>query len=115
MLNPTILSKITRILNTGECIFINKLSQLKKYVQSKHMNEVISTKGTLGASQTNDLKKEFKLFHLFIAYNVIFQKGHYNQVITMDVFIIYRTAIEALLNQNYIILKEMIDVRNHKN
>ena len=79
------------------------------------MNEVISTQGTLEASQTKELKKEFRLFHRIIAYNVIPKKGHYNQATTMDSFIIYRSAIEALLNLNYIILKEMADVSNHKN
>ena len=83
--------------------------------KKKQINEVISTQGTLGASQTKDLKKEFRLFHRFIAYNVILQKGHYNQVTTIDNFIIYRSAIEAPLNLNYIILKEMANVRNHKN
>ena len=34
---------------------------------------------------------------------------------TMDSFIIYRVAIDEPLNLNYIILKEMADVRNHKN
>ena len=33
----------------------------------------------------------------------------------MDSFIIYWSAIDAPLNLNYIILKEMVDVRNHKN
>ena len=94
VLNPTILSEITGIPNSGECIFINKPSQLKKYVQRKHMNEVISTQGTLGASKTKDLKKEFRLFHQFIAYNVIPPNGHYNQVTTMESFIIHRSAIE---------------------
>ena len=84
---------------------MNKSSQLEKYVQRKTMHEVISTQGKLRALQTNELKKEFRLFHHFIAYNVIPKKGHYNQIITMDSFIIYRSAIEALLNLNYIILK----------
>ena len=35
ILNPTILSEITGIPNTRECIFINKPSQLEKYVQQK--------------------------------------------------------------------------------
>ena len=78
------------------------------------MNKVISTHGTLGASQIDDLKKEFRLLHRFIAYNVIPQKGHYNQVITMNSFIIYRSAIEEPMNLNYIIPSEMADVRNHK-
>ena len=33
----------------------------------------------------------------------------------MDSFIIYRATIDEPLNLNYIILKEMADVRNHKN
>ena len=44
VLNPTILSEITGIPNSRECIFINKPNQLEKYVQRKTMNEVISTK-----------------------------------------------------------------------
>ena len=32
---------------------------------------------------------------------------------TMDSFIIYRVAIEEPLNLNYIILKEMVDMRSH--
>ena len=31
----------------------------------------------------------------------------------MDAFIIYRAAIDESLNLNYIILKKMVDVRNH--
>ena len=33
----------------------------------------------------------------------------------MDAFIIYRATIDEPLNLNYIILKEMADVRNHSN
>ena len=39
--------------------------------------------------------------------------GHYNQVTNMDAFIIYKAAIDEPLNLNYIILKEMADVKNH--
>ena len=84
-------------------------------MQRKTMNEVISTQGTLGASQTKELKNEFRLFHHFIAYNVILKMGHYSQETTIDSFIIYKSAIEAPLNLNYIVLKEMTDVGNHKN
>ena len=77
------------------------------------MNEVISKKAALGATQTKDLKKEFRLFHRYIAYNIIPKKGHYNQVTIMGSFIIYRAAIEEPFNLNYIILKEMVDVKNH--
>ena len=35
VLNPTIISEITGIPNSGECIFINKPIQLEKYVQRK--------------------------------------------------------------------------------
>ena len=34
------------------------------------MNEVISKRGALGATQTKDLKNEFRLFHRYIAYNI---------------------------------------------
>ena len=79
------------------------------------MNEKISIKGTIRATQFKDLKKSYRLFHKFIAYNIIPQKGHYNQVTSMDSFIIYRSAIKQPLNLNYLILREMDDVRNHKN
>ncbi|PSS08030.1 Acylphosphatase-1 like [Actinidia chinensis var. chinensis] len=39
--------------------------------------------------------------------------GHYNQMTNMDAFIIYKATLEESLNLNYIILKEMADVRNH--
>ena len=77
------------------------------------MNEVISKNRAIGATQIKELKKEFKLFHWYIAYNLIPKKGHYNQMTNVNSFIIYRTAIEEPLNVNYIILKEMADVRNH--
>ena len=57
------------------------------------MNDVISKKEALGATQIKDLKKEFRLLYRYIAYNIIPKKGHYNQVTTMDNFIIYRVAI----------------------
>ncbi|GFS43266.1 hypothetical protein Acr_00g0084460 [Actinidia rufa] len=49
----------------------------------------------------------------YIVHNIIPKAGHYNQVTTMDAFIIYKAAIDESLNLNYIILKEMADVRNH--
>ncbi|GFS29173.1 hypothetical protein Acr_00g0005660 [Actinidia rufa] len=49
----------------------------------------------------------------YIAHNIIPKAGDYNQVTTMDAFIIYRAEIDEPLNLNYIILKEMTDVRNH--
>ena len=63
---------------------------------------------------THDLKMKFPLFHRFIAYNVIPKKGHYNQVTTMDSFIIFRSTIGRLLNLNYLILRDMVDVKRHK-
>ena len=77
------------------------------------MNYVIFKNGALGATQTKKPKKEFRLFYRYIIYNIIPKKGHYNQVTTMDKFIIYRDAIEEPPNLNYIILKEMVDVKNH--
>ena len=115
VLNPIILSEITRITNARDCIFINISNQLEKYVGQKQMNEVISKNGALGATQTKEFKNEFRLFHKYIVCNIISKKGHYNQMTTMDSFIIYRVAIDEPLNLNYIILKEMADVRNHKN
>ena len=79
------------------------------------MNEVISINRAIGATQTKELKKEFRLFHRYITYNIIPKKRHYNQVTTMDNLIIYRAAMEEPFNLNYIILKEMADVRNHSN
>ena len=37
----------------------------------------------------------------YITYNIIPKKGHYNQVIIMDSFIIYRAAIDEPLNMDY--------------
>ena len=76
VLNPTILSEITGITNAGDCILVNKPSHLEQYVGQKHMNEVISKNGAIGATQTKELKKEFRLFHRYIAYNIISKKGH---------------------------------------
>ncbi|GFS38866.1 hypothetical protein Acr_00g0059940 [Actinidia rufa] len=86
VLNPTILSKITGIANAEECIFISKSSKFDQYVSWKN---------------------------IYIAYNIIPKAGHYNQVTIMDAFIIYKAAIDKPLNLNYIILKEMANVRNH--
>ncbi|GFZ16905.1 hypothetical protein Acr_26g0001750 [Actinidia rufa] len=64
-------------------------------------------------TDTKHLRKEFRLFHRYIAHNIISKAGHYNQVTNMDAFIIYKAAMEEPLNLNYIILKEMADVRNY--
>ena len=53
------------------------------------------------------------MFHKYIAYNIIPKARHQNQVTTMDAFIIYKATMDEPLNLNYIILKEMADVRNH--
>ena len=87
-----ILSETTEIPNMGDCIFINKPSQLEKYVERKRMNKVISIRGTLGASETKDLKKELG-YSISSLHNVIHKKGHYTQVTNMDNFIIYWSAI----------------------
>ncbi|GFY95346.1 hypothetical protein Acr_10g0007310 [Actinidia rufa] len=115
ILNPTILSQIIGVPNDGELIFLEKPSQLKNHVNKTEMNETVSIHGTVGASQHKELKKEFRLFHKFISYNVTPKHGHHNQVSTMENFIIYRSAIEDPLNLNYIILREMAYVRTHKN
>ncbi|GFY87606.1 hypothetical protein Acr_05g0012450 [Actinidia rufa] len=60
-------------------------------------------------------QKMLALMHVYIAYNIISKAGHYNQVTTMDAFIIYKAAMDKPLNLNYIVLKEMDDVRNHSN
>ncbi|GFZ15756.1 hypothetical protein Acr_25g0001650 [Actinidia rufa] len=102
--------------NDGELIFLEKPSQLKNHVNKAEINETVSSiHGTVGASQHKELKKEFRLFHKFISYNVTPKHGHHNQVSTMENFIIYRSAIEDPLNLNYIILREMAYVRTHKN
>ena len=113
ILNPSILSEITGISNEGECVFISKPSQLENYVSRKRMNEIISGEGQIRVTQTKHLRPEFRLFHRYIAFNIIPKAGHYDQVTTMDAFIIYKAAMEEPLNLNYIILKEMADVRNH--
>ena len=77
------------------------------------MNEIIAKNGAIGITQTKELKKKFWLFHTYIAYNIILKAEHYNQVTTMDAFIIYRVSIYEPLNFNYIILKEMANVSNH--
>ncbi|GFZ02654.1 hypothetical protein Acr_15g0012620 [Actinidia rufa] len=115
VLNPTVLSQIIGVPNDGELIFLEKPSQLKNHVNKAEMNETVSIHGTVGASQHKELKKEFRLFHKFISYNVTPKHGHHNQVSTMENFIIYRSAIEDPLNLNYIILREMAYVRTHKN
>ncbi|GFS41478.1 hypothetical protein Acr_00g0074560 [Actinidia rufa] len=107
VLNPTSLSQIIGVPNDGELIFLEKPSQLKNHVNKAEMNETVSIHGTVGASQHKELKKEFRLFHKFISYNVTPKHGHHNQVSTMENFIIYRSAIEDPLNLNYIILREM--------
>ena len=73
-----ILSEITGIANAGECIFISKLTQLDQYVSKKWMNEVIVVNGKTSVTQTKHLKKEFSLFHMYIAYNLIPKAGPYN-------------------------------------
>ena len=77
------------------------------------MNEVIAGEGHIRVTLTKHIRLEFRLFHRHIAFNIIPKAGHYDQVTTMDAFIIYKAAMEESLNLNYIILKEMADVRNH--
>ncbi|GFZ06813.1 hypothetical protein Acr_18g0009830 [Actinidia rufa] len=113
MLKPTILSEITGITNARECIFIIKPFQLKRYVNKRTMYDVITGENVVKFTKTIHLNKEFRLFHRYIAHNIIPKTGHYNQVTTMDAFIIYKAAIDEPLNLNYIILKEMADVKNH--
>ena len=52
-----ILSEIISVPNLGHSIFINKPSQLDQYEQGKTVNEAISIRGSLGASQTRELKE----------------------------------------------------------
>ena len=114
VLTLTILSEITRIANEGEFTFLSKPSQLKRYVNKRTMYDVITGENVVKVTDTiHYLKIEFWLFHRFIAHNIIPKAGHFNQVTTMDAFIIYKAAIDEPLNLNYIILKEMADVRNH--
>ncbi|XP_057488693.1 uncharacterized protein LOC130774654 [Actinidia eriantha] len=113
VLTPTILSEITGITNEGELVFISKPSHLDKYVSKTQLYEVIAIEGVARVTDTKHLKPEFRLFHRYIAHNIIPKAGHYGQVTNMDAFIIYKAAMEEPLNLNYIILKEMADVRNH--
>ena len=62
------------------------------------MNEKISIKGTIRATQAKDLKKSYRLFHKFIAYNVIPKKEHYNKLQQWIVL----SSIRAQLNNRYI-------------
>ena len=57
VLNYTILSEITKIVNTRECIIISKPSQLDQYVSKKTMYEVISVNGKIRFTDTKHLKK----------------------------------------------------------
>ena len=77
------------------------------------MNEIIAMNEKVRVTQTKELKKEFWLFHRYIAHNIIPKAGHYNQVTNMDAFIIYKATMDEPLNLNYIKLNEMDDVRNH--
>ena len=108
-----ILSEITRIPNEGEFVFISKPSQLNRYVNKSAMYDVMDETNVIKVTDTIHLKKEFRFFHKYIAHNIIPKADHHNQVTTMDAFIIYKAAIDEPLNLNYIILKEMADVRNH--
>ena len=88
VLNPTILSEITGIPNEGEFIFISKPSHLTKYVSKRQLYDIIVGKGITKVIDTKHLRPEFRMFHRYIAYNIIPKAGHYNQVINMDAFII---------------------------
>ena len=66
ILNPTILSQMINVPNMGDN-FINKPSQWKQYEDRVTMNETISIKETLGATQTKELKTKYRLFHRIIA------------------------------------------------
>ena len=77
------------------------------------MYEVIVVDGTVRVTNTKHLKTEFRLFNRYIAHNIIPKVGYYNLVTTMDAFIVYKAAIDKALNLNYIILKEIADVRNY--
>ncbi|GFY98755.1 hypothetical protein Acr_13g0001560 [Actinidia rufa] len=90
-----------------------KPSHLDKYVSKKQLYEVIAIEGVARVTETKHLKPELRLFHRYIAHNIIPKAGHYGQVTNMDAFIIYKATMEEPLNLNYIILKEMADVRNH--
>ncbi|GFY80649.1 hypothetical protein Acr_01g0004580 [Actinidia rufa] len=111
--NPKILSEIIGIPNEGKCIFISKTNHLDKFVSKKHMYEVISGEGKTMLTDVKHIRLEFRLFHRYIAHNIIPKAGHYNQVTNIDAFIIYKTAMEEPLNLNYVILKEMANMRNH--
>ena len=81
-------------------------------VSKRTMYDVIAGTNVIGHGYEIHLKEEFRLFHRYIAH-IITKAGHYNQVTPMDAFIIYKAVIEEPLNLNYIILKEMADVKNH--
>ena len=112
-MNLSILSEITGIPNEEGFIFIIKPSHLKNYVSKRQMYDVIAGKGTPRFTDTIYLRPEFRLFHRYLAYTIIPKAEHYSQVTNMDAIIIYKAVVEESLNLNYIILKEMADVRNH--
>ena len=74
VLTPSILSEIIGVPNARDNIFIDKPNTLDQIEHKRTLNEAISIRGTLGASQTKELKKKYRLFHRFIAYNVISKK-----------------------------------------
>ena len=76
----------------GDMIFLDKPGQLDMIIPSE-MYEAgeISIANKVAALNTHDLKKKFRLFHRFIAYNIIPKGGHYNQVSTLGSFIMFVT------------------------
>ena len=75
-------------------MFISKPSHLDKYVSKKRLYEVIAGERVTRVTDTKHLRPEFRLFHRYIAHNIIPKTGHYSQVINMDAFIIYKAAME---------------------
>ena len=80
MLTLSILSTVIGVPNVRDNLFIDKCSTLDRLGHKSILNEKNFIRGSLGALTTKELKKKYKLFHRFIAYNVIPKKGHYNQV-----------------------------------
>ena len=100
--NPSILSEIIGVPMIWDHIFIKKPSQLDSFIPyDMIVIDEISERGNIGTLNTHD-------------FNVIPKRGHNNQFSTMDSFIIFRITIRQPLNLRYLILKEMVDMKNHK-
>ncbi|GAB2288059.1 hypothetical protein Dimus_022404 [Dionaea muscipula] len=68
-------------------------------------------RNTHGGIKKRDLKPDFHLLHAWILKNVLPKKGHFDVVPPFGCFIMFRIAQHKKLNLSYIILREMIRIR----